>query len=262
VRFSYSKIYADLVAPDGTACIVYVARLRAAGFEQENAGYELYRPDGTRLVVHASGPARLEQAPGALDIGFQTARGPFELTSRDEVTSDGALHEPTRGLGWRVVVHRGHAVARELGDAPWTTSGASYADEVVLKKPPRWLGLRRIRWGRAHVGTSSFVFNQLTFASGPAWQAAWQGTRWSTALELQDTASELSSLSIGDAQLTLGAGRPLHVGSALDGERFPGVLARAFARALTGRIEEVRTLSEVTLGERSGALLHEDVRIG
>ena len=262
MSFSYAKIYADVVAPDGTACIVYVARLRIAGFERESAGYELYRPDGTRKVVHAGGRARLEQATGSLSIGFPTPSGRFELTGREEAPTDGALHEPTRGLGWRVMVHRGHTSARELGDAPWTVIGSSYADEVVLKKPPRMLGLRRIRWGRAHVGTSSFVFNQLSFAAGPNWQMAWQGARWSTALELRDAGSQLKELSIEQAHLRLGTGRPLHVGSALDGERFPGALSRAFARALTGTIEETRTLSAVTLGDQPGTLLHEDVRIG
>ncbi len=265
VTFGYRKLYADLVTPDGWVCIVYVAQLNIMAVEQPSAGYELYAPDGERTVVHATGPARIEVGHGSVCVGFPTRDGHFELTclARDEPAA--MEHTPVRGLTWRVVVHRGSAHARVLapGLAALVLAGSGYADEVALGRPPRALGLRRIRWGRVHLGDSSLVFNHVVLRGGKTWQAASDGTTWSAEVELVDTPLGLVAVRHRASRLTFKPGRMLHEGVAIDRARFPGRLSRGLARVLGGPIEEQRRLSSVE-DERGieGMSLYEDVRLG
>lgn len=266
VSIHYRKLYADLVTSEGLVCIAYVTELRVAGFLKCSAGYELYTPSGERRVVHAVAPAEVEVGRERFSIGFPTASGSFELChlhGRGDASSTG--HAPTAGLCWTVLQHRRDAEVRitRWGEEPELLGGSSYADEVVLRKAPRALGLRRIRWGRAHVGNSSWVFNRITLDSGRTWQMVWDGAGWSQELELIDEPFGLSVVRHGAGRFELLPGRALHEGAAIDRERFPGRISRYLARALSGSIVETRQLAPVADAHgRSGTLLHEDVRVG
>jgi hypothetical protein len=264
VSFSYLKLYAELVAGDGTVLVAYVTRLRVAGLEKSSAGFELYAPDGSRRVVHALAPARVERRPGSLVIELETADGRFELSSSGSAPSAHSPSEqPARALAWQVLIDQGAAGARLVADgrARFALTGSGYADEVNLGRPPRALGLRRIRWGRAHVAQSSLVFNELCFEERPPWKACWDGSSWSSDFTLIDGSNGLVEVARKGDRLRLSGDRDLHEGPAVDRARFPGTTERLVARAFTGRIAEVRRLSNAERGSDRGAALHEDVRL-
>lgn len=260
---SYRKLYADIVAEDGTVCIVYATWLDLVGWRQHAAGYELYPPSGTRTVVRATAPARVDadRADG-VRLQFATPAGAFAFTCRPGTAAPALDHHPASGLRWSVVVAAGDAEARGITGFDRGMRGRGYADWVAFARPPRRLGIGRVQWGRAHAGGRSLVFNRVIMRSGHEWQTSWDGQRWSAELELIEKDGRLAEVRAGTNVVAIDAGRILHEGAALDRDRMPVRAERTLARALAGPIREVRRLSAADLAGVAGVALHEDVRFG
>jgi hypothetical protein len=263
VMLTYRKLYADVVADDGTVCIVYATWLKVLGFFQHAAGYEIYGPGGERIVVHAIGPASVHaQGTDGVALRFPTSLGPFILSCRATAPTTPIDHRPIGGLSWRVLVGSGDAEARGIAGPQRRMCGRGYSDWISFGRSPRRMGIGRVQWGRAHVGTRSIVFNRVTMASGATWQTTWDGQEWSTDLQLIEKEGRLAEVHAGTHVVAVDAVRVLHQGDALDRERMPHRSQRAVARALAGPIREVRLLSKAALEGAAGVALHEDVRLG
>jgi acyl carrier protein len=68
---------------------------------------------------------------------------------------------PVPALHWHVKAARTEAQARWPGQEGGELRGIGYVDWVHLTHPTRLLGFRHLRWGRAHVGSRTVVFNVL-----------------------------------------------------------------------------------------------------
>jgi hypothetical protein len=271
MRFRCEKLYADLVTPDGTVCVAYLAWLDAWGLRRTFAGLELYWPDGRREIAHArpqSGPTG--SPPRDLDLSFDVPGGPFVLTYR---TAHGpwrpAGGPPREGLRWEVKAARAEAVGRWTNDPRRPElRGIGYVDSVEMDRPVRHLDLGALRWGRVHLPDATFVFNAVDFRSGASWHRA---ARWSEgvmvewdAFRLDDSmARTIVQLPDRRGHLSIAPDRALHVGDAIDHVRFPGAVARMVSRAVTGPAAERRSLGRArwtTDGPQSSWALHETVR--
>ena len=51
--YRFKKLYADLIAEDGSVCIAYMAETHVLGTTYPHAGLECYWPDGRRDVYRA-----------------------------------------------------------------------------------------------------------------------------------------------------------------------------------------------------------------
>jgi hypothetical protein len=272
--FRLEKLYADLITADGTVCVAYQAWLDAWGIRRAFAGLELYWPDGTRDVIQARPhPGPLSRREGALDLSFDVPGGPFVLTF-------GATHPawtpaggaPCDALRWSVKVPRAQVVGRWMGDPRRPElRGVGYADWVEMDRPARALKLGLLRWGRAHLPDGTLVYSTVQFRSGRSWQRAalWSDGRpaqWSVVGVHETESGTTVELPGHPERLLLAPRRELHVGHAIDRERFPRALRRMLSSAVTGPAVEKRSLSSAGWASDCAASgswsLHETVRFG
>lgn len=268
MSYAFQKVYADLVARDGTVCVAYLTWVRLLGRWYARSGLELYAPDGARRVL-SGGPVPLfdPAAGGPLRFSIPTPGG--EVVVEYAPTLSGyAPAAPARcpSLRWMVLVPR--APAQVDGPGVGTLQGEGYADWVQLTRVTRVLGFRELRWGRAHPGTDAAAFVELAFDDGDRWCA---GATWTpparTPLAVAvrcawPGGSADGEVRLGDATLALRAHRVLHQGDAFGAERVSRPLDRWVARALGGRTREVRWAGEGSLGASTGPALWERVRFG
>jgi hypothetical protein len=268
--FHLRKLYADLVSPDGCVIVVYLGWLTAAGLRVGYAAVEHYAADGTRRVYRgqpvADEPAR--HPDGSLEYAVRTRDGrTFRLVHHDQlpawVPAGPAISPHVR---WQVAAPAARATASWDDDADWSAAGRGYADQVTLLRPPRLLGLRRLRWGRAHLPGRTVVFNAVDLTGTRWWArtAEWPtgGARTVHSNDRGPLPDDRTVLAPG-GHLTLTPLRVLHEGDPLDRERFPGSLERWAGRAANGPAHEVRYLSRATALDGTGGMaLHESVRFG
>lgn len=274
MSFRFRKLYADVVGDDGTVCIVYVSWLVAWGLRARYAAVELYAPDGRREILRARRAPRLEPERVASDLRLHIdlAEGPFCLRFEPEAGPWApAPADGMRGLRWSVLCARAQAVAVWPRGGREPLHGVGYADAVALDRAPRRLGLRRLEWGRVHLGDESVVFTRLSTRRGLAWgrAARWHRGAWEareTDVTLHPDPRGLAvSLADGGAaptRLHLRPVRTLHDGPAFDAERIRSPLTRALAVRFAGRAAETRWLSRSARDgeERApGTALHERV---
>jgi hypothetical protein len=268
VMYAFEKLYTDLVADDGTVCILYLTWTELLGVRHASAGYELYTPDGRREVVHArSTPALPDLGASEWSVRLDVPGGPFEL--RQTVTSGAWTPEGTLdGLHWSVKVARADAEARWLGDPSRAVlRGPGYADWVALQRMTRGLGMRRVDWGRAHVGDATWIWNRIRLADGTAWTRGLRSDdagrgEWQD-LDLSDHAGGARMTPPDGRALHLDEGRVLHEGPAVDRERFPSAIARGVAKLVTPPMDETRWVRRArAAGAGEGWALHERVRFG
>jgi hypothetical protein len=271
--FRFEKLYADVVAQDGTVCIAYLAWLDVWGLKSAYAGLELYWPDGRREVIQAQPRAEpIDWSRREIHFSFDVPGGPFLLEYRvvhGAWTPEGA---PCDDLRWCVKAARAEASGRWMGDPRRPVlRGVGYADWVELDRPTRRLNLGLLRWGRVHLPDATLVFNAVDFRSGPPWQRA---ARWSDAgraeygtvgIERASSGTEVHLAGLS-GHLIIEPARALHVGDAIDRARFPGAVERLVSSAVTGPATERRLLGRArwTGQEQSGSAwaLHEAVRFG
>lgn len=271
--FQFEKLYADVVTPDGTVCIAYLAWLDVWGLRSAYAGLELYWPDGRREVVQAQPrPEPVDWSRREIHFSFDVPGGPFLLEYQVVHGAWTPEGPPCDDLRWCVKAARAEASGRWLGDPRRPVlRGIGYADWVELGRPTRRLNLGLLRWGRVHLPETTLVFNAVDFRAGPSWQRA---ARWSDdgrteyqLLGIERTPSGTEVRLPGLAgQLNIEPGRALHVGDAIDRARFPGAVERLVSSAVTGPAKERRLLGRARWsgqGQPSSAwALHETVRFG
>jgi hypothetical protein len=267
VMYAFEKLYADLVADDGTVCVVYLAWTEVLGVRMGSACVELYSPEGRREIAHAADvPAPPHPDAAEWCIRLELPDGPFELRYRVRHAGwQPACDVPA--LNWSVRVASAEAEARWPGQPRPTLLGRGYADWVSLGKLTRRLRLERVDWGRAHIGESSFVFNRIQHAGGGEWSrllttdGSIRGEWTSIAIDRHEGETLVSSPEGGPA-LLLSGGRVLHDGPALDEVRIPSGLARAVSRAVSPDIDETRWIrrARVPGGRAGGWALEECVR--
>src|SRR5437879_13093493 len=153
MTFRFRKLYADVVSDDGTVTIVYLTWLELWGARFASAGVERYGPDGSRDVQHAR-PQAWEFSPDSVGDGWgvrlELPSGGFELRYQSALSSwrpNGDLPDPA--MEWRVLIPRASVVGRSGGQE---LRGTGYSDWVELRRPPRLLGIRRLRSEERRVG--------------------------------------------------------------------------------------------------------------
>jgi hypothetical protein len=274
MTFRFRKLYADVVMPDGTVAIVYLAWLDCAGFHSASAVVEWYPQGGGRTAHYALSPPMPVDPDAAsehLSIELATAAGVFRLAYSEgwlRWTPAGA----PRGLDWRVLQPRSDAIATwtdHSGTREWR--GVGYVDWVECTRPPRRLGLRTLAWGRAHWPGGAAVFTAVELLQGPGWARAAQwrdGSLVSTSDKIYLERAEHGGLVVRVDErdcYRIAQGRTLHHGEGLDRERFPRFIDRIAARALTGPVHETRWICPVVVpggDSDKSAALHELVRFG
>jgi hypothetical protein len=264
--YDFRKIYADLVAPDGTVCIVYRTWVRLLRTWHERSGFELHGPDGARTVYlgrGGDGPPDPDASAMEIPLRFRVEGGTFELLV-EEARASFDPGPACDGLTWSVKLGNGGVCARGPGI---NLAGRGYMDLVRLTRFTRSLGMRELAWGRAHAGESTFVWTALRFRGGRSWRmgARWAGTARATgAPEVVVDASGSGRVTIAEQTVSLEPTRTLADGDAFDRERIPDPIDRLVTRAIGGPTHQVRWRGRAigpTPGE-SGDALYERVRFG
>lgn len=267
------KLYVDLVAADGTACIVYAARLDLAGLRLAPAGIERYDATGRRSVERGRADIGLDVEPDARSLStlrLDLPGGTYALEVAPEQAAFAPALAPPPGLAWRVKLARARVRLCRIGGGD-AVEGTGYADWVELGRAPRTLGLGSLEWGRLHLAAGTFIYSDVACANGSRWRPAlwWPVAgaprsieRWS--LEAGDGAGarRITARDLG-ATFDMQVVHELHGGDAVDAARFPARLERALSGALAGPIRERRWLSRANsnaFGE--GWAVHESVRFG
>lgn len=267
MSYAFRKVYADVLAPDGTLYVVYLAWLHLLGRWYGRSGAEVYAPDGTHTTHHGEEMAPVEHAEfDATHIVVALPRGPLVLRYHPE----GEAFSPAPpmacpGLSWSVLVPRGTAIitSADLG----RHEGVGYVDWVALSRPTRRLGLRELSWGRAHLDDATIAFTALDFADGRVWHSGAVWSRPSPAPDPGEVASELDAagnmrVTVGGSALVLRAERLLHQGDAFGKDRVPRPMERLVARVLGGRTHETRWLGSASWAQGRGRAVYERVRFG
>ncbi len=103
MQYRFKKLYADLVARDSTAVVVYVASIEFMGLRHEYAGLEVYWNNGRREVFRAPKPTLASQAPSGSpvwELRLDVPGGPFVLRY-EEVHGPWRPHSgPSEDLRW------------------------------------------------------------------------------------------------------------------------------------------------------------------
>jgi hypothetical protein len=285
--FGFRKIYADLLADDGTLYVAYLAWVNAWGGRLAFGGLERYSPDGSRRVLRArplvpaqfplcAGPGRPLELGLAFDDGDLVLRYQPALPSWDPGPVTGSP-----GISWSVAVPRGEASAC-WSDSEGTTAmdGTGYVDCVELTRVPPLLRLRRLDWGRIHLPGGTAIFTAIRTRPGRHWQrAAWWPAGSGPAGQPQVVdrfelvpQADGTSLTLdppggsGPREILMRPARVLHHGQALDPGRSPSRLERWGLRLAAGRITETRWISHTVSSDcdpsRHGWAVHESVDFG
>lgn len=278
MSYEFVKVYADLVSDDGTVLVLYQAWVRFFGRWHARGGLELYPSNGRHRVSHgkiASSPPLPEHVLEG-PLALRLPSGDFQLVLDRREASFEPSPQPCAGLEWRVLAARTSACTRGAASLAGI-SGIGYVDWVRIARPIRSLGLRDLRWGRAHLPSSTFVFNAIEFADGTRWSRA---VRWPRLIDAPGTVSNeveigtdgIGRISLGPQALKLEPERLLSRGSSFARDRFPNLVDRAVVRVVGGRARERRWIGSARLdvsaaGEPSlepepGSAVYERVQFG
>ena len=248
---AFDKLYADLVAPDGSAYVVYLATFDFLGHRLRFAELEAFPADGPRRVYTARPSAAhtttLANAE-ALDVELATSVGRFRFQSRALNGAFVPRDQPRSGLEWSVCMGRSEArltLPPALGGG--AVAGIGYVDHLHVARPTPRSGLRTLDWGRAHLSTSSIVWTRLRFSDGQAWA---QFARWDLPGGPAQPAPLTPSEELAVAQIEAAGGsaeaqRLLHEGSPLDRCRVPAAPLRWLLQAAAGPAHQRRWLTRI-----------------
>ena len=264
--YEFQKMYADVVAPDGTVCVVYQTWVRLLRAWHARSGIELYRPDGTRTVLIGEGaaePPPLDAPVARCPMSLRVDGGSFELA----LDEDHGGFEPgpaCPGLEWSVKLGAARMRARGPGI---DIAGCGYVDLVRLTRATRFLGLRELGWGRTHAGPATLVWTALDFVDGTRWCAGawWEGNRSQHGgVEVELDGRGRGSVVVADRPISIVPVRVIHDGDAFDRERIPALADRLVTRAIGGATHQVRWQGQATdlRSRQSGDALYERVRFG
>lgn len=273
--FEFRKVYLDLITEQGEVCVLYLSWVRFFQRWHAQASLEIYEPGGERTVVHALDtpplvdPERgLDQLPVALTI----PGGKLELEVRTIHDAWApAVPSPVPELKWSIGALRTHTtIALNTDTGVRTYRGDGYLDFVTLTRATRRLGLRSLRWGRAHMFECSLAFTALDLQDGRRWFVGVTQLHGRPARSYGNLNVELSD---GAGMVRFGTGGQilrmenpalLHAGSAFDPVRIPNLLHRQVCLAVGGPHHEQRWHCEarVDASHGTGRALHEIVWFG
>jgi hypothetical protein len=269
--YAFHKLYADLVTPDGGVLVTYLSWVQLGLYGRMDAGVERYHPDGRREVLRSPAPPE-GFAPEDLARG-RTLELPLpdgRLSLRHAPRQAGwrpAGPPGAAGLDWSVQTTAAEVEARiQRGGRREELTGVGYADWVHIDRPTRLLGLRRLRWGRAHLGEVSLVWNALERCEGPVWLRGlrFDGSDPRAGAPSLELARGEGRVAFEGANVLLSGARLLHRGSAFDAERMPSRAERLVCWTFGGPTHEERWLARARIlgGGPDGWALHEEVRFG
>ncbi len=263
----FDKLYADLVAPDGSVYVLYLASFDLFGGRLRFAELETYPADGRRRVYTARPSASHRTTLASdepLDVALETSVGQFRF--RSTPLNGGFVPPDTArsGLEWRVCMGRTQArleLPPALGGG--SVGGTGYVDHLRVEQPTLRRGLRTLDWGRAHLSSSTVVWTRLRFSDGDVWD---QFARW-TALGTPaepgplSPSEDLALAQIETAGGTIASERVLHEGGAIDRSRLPVAPVRWLLKAAAGRTHQRRYLTRISEPGHPGAGwgIHESV---
>jgi hypothetical protein len=243
MAFAFRKVYADLVTPDATVAVVYLGWARFLGRWFPRCGVEIYRPDGTRTLLHGAGPPPVPADLLAEDVPLRVRIAGGAIAEMRVETVHGAWDPeepcPDPAIRWRVLAARTRATLTLPGGE--TLEGQGYVDWVELGRGPRAMGLETLTWGRMHLPGRTVIVESLDFADGARWRLsrAWpDGADTTGAFEI-DAEGRGKAIS-GTLVLPLEPDRVLHADDAFDPERIPGFVDRLVTRCLSGTTAERR----------------------
>ncbi len=259
--FTLEKWYIDVLLPDGTVLLVYLARMRVFGVVIGRVTAELFRVDGEVIRGGATakemvggedelsfGPASIVgerlrfELPGLRgDLRFSPRFGPASL--RDPFVEVGE-----RRLEWLVELPDADVEGVvELAGGRLDVRGRGYRDHVWFNLLPWRFPIRALTWGRAVAGdhAATWVEAALVDAHGAATgnvTAGWMDGAPST------------------ERPSFGADRVLVESAVVDLESLRFGWLRPGLRALTGDPREIKYAGPATLGGEPGVGVHEVVR--
>ncbi len=273
--FEFRKVYLDLITDQGQVCVLYLSWVRFFQRWHAQASVEIYEPGGKRTIVHALSapqpvdPERgLDQLPVALTIPGGTLE--LEVKPVHEAWTP-AVASPVPELNWSVgALRTSTCITLTTDQGVRKFRGEGYIDFVTLTRPTRKLGLRSLRWGRAHMFERSLCFTALELQDGRHWFVGVTQMHGRPARSYGNLSVKLED---GCGQVRFGTGgqvlrfdKPtvLHAGSAFDAERIPSPLHRQVCLLVGGPHEERRWLCQARVdgSHGTGHALHEVVWFG
>jgi hypothetical protein len=246
----FDKLYADLVAPDGSVYVLYLAHLDF-GVRLRFAEIEAY-PAGAGRQVHAGRAPRNLAAcldcADALDVKLVAPAGRFRFQASALNGAFAPSSSAAPGVAWSVCMARTQArleLPASLGGG--CVTGVGYVDRLRVENAGIRRQLLRLDWGRVHLADSTRVWSRVTLRDGDAWQ---QGARWSRPGAKAEPlpagrASELVAAEVAGEEAAILGERVLHAGSAVDQDRFPILPLRWLCQVLAGRPEQRRCVARL-----------------
>ena len=253
IPFVLRKLYVDLVDEQGTVWIFYFVELGSLGFRQRLAGVEKYPRTGPPSLRRVVGNPVWPDDPRpneAFRFRLGLAAGPVEFSAVSLLPPWVPAGPPlSLPIKWHVVAPR-LVVTLRCPDSTHPLSGVGYADFVTLRGLPRSLGVRHLRWGRAHGPEGTFVFTSVVPRRGNAWQRAalWRGSEAPVEWDRFDSEERPDGLMLQPAnasgpsgdRFALGKERILRQGDTVDSGRFPQAGERLAYRLVMGSTAETR----------------------
>jgi hypothetical protein len=264
---AFDKLYADLVAPDGSVYVLYLATLDFVGGRLRFAELEAYPARGQRQVYIArpspTHRTTLERDE-PLDVELSTSLGSFRFQALQVNGGYAPAGPPQSGLEWSVCMGRAEArleLPSALGGG--LVTGTGYIDHLRVVRPSVHRTLRSLHWGRAHLAKSSIVWTRLGFSDGEAWE---QFARWSFPGAEAEPGRLTRSDRVAGVQIEAAGGkvqseRVLHEGCALDRTRVPSAPVRWLLNAMAGRTHLQRRATRIVEADNqtTGWGIHESV---
>lgn len=253
--FELSKWYADVIADDGSAMIVYAATLKlpalptvhyAATIDHLGTQHTSLRRGNT--VEQRDEGLRIALA-GLPVVGTWTATAAPIDSTRLYASSDGAID-------WHCLMPRASARVECAGRV---IKGTGYVERLSMTLPAWRLPMDRLRWGRAHTGNRTVVWIDWSGSAPRRW--VWLDGRSTVATDVQRDRLLLAdgSTLFVDEQRTIRDGA---IGPELL-QLIPALARLPLSRTLAG--VETKWIGRATLQCTQGKVeqgwaLHEEVR--
>jgi hypothetical protein len=273
--YEFRKVAVDLITEAGEVCVVSLSFVRFFQRWHAQASCEIYDASGKRTIVHAQDapplidPARgLDQLPVALTI----PGGKLELEVKPIHDGwDPVAPCPLPELAWSIGALRASVTVQLTSDqGSRKLRGEGYVDFICITKATRKLGLRSLRWGRAHMFERSLAFAALDLEDDRRWYV---GVTRLHGRPARSYGNLTVALEGGAGMVRFGTGgqvlrikKPslLHEGSSFAPERVTGFFGRQVNSLVSGPVYERRWLAaaRVDASHGVGKVLHEMVWFG
>lgn len=261
--YEFRKVNVDLITEAGEVCVIHMSFVRFLQRWHAHASCEIYDQSGRCTVVHAKDapplidPGRgLDQLPVALTI----PGGKLELEVKP-------IHEgwdpvapcPVPALAWTLGALRANVTVQlTTGERSRKLRGEGYVDFLCITEAARKLGLRSLRWGRAHMFERSLAFAALDLADDRRWYVGVTRLHGRPARSYGNLTMAVEGgagmvrFGTGGQVLRLEKPSVLCEGSAFSPERVPGLVLRQASSAASGPMFERRWLATARVDNSHG----------